>query len=388
VSKQAKATLNSAATSKATAQPADSLPAQGIAASQPGNAEAVEYDLPSASDIASHLSTEPAGSTDDDSAEADEQSPETEPQEVVDETTAPEPSPEAETETEETAPADPAEAPAEDPADAKPDKSGLQKRIDEITAAKSEAERQVAELREQLAAANHKPLDPTNPFSLVDTEADLDAAVEREQQFMEWIYANESNPEGADLPDGKGGTVHFDLEQIRQMKVNTYRVLRTADKRREFLRDKSQREAVAAEAYPWLRSTKDGLGAEVQQLIEHRPQLRQSADYRLLAADAVVGARLRQAGVKLDERGLAALTKGKAIMATSGTAPAGAAAMAAARTSTPPVRRTAPSPGRPGNLPPRLAPREAAARQAGKALTQSDGALSSVSDSIAVKLRW
>lgn len=386
MSKQAKATLNSAATSKATAQPADSLPAQGQATSQPGNAEVVEYDLPSASDIASHLSTEPAGSTDDDSPEADEQSPETEPQEVADE--AAEPSPEAETETEETAPADEAEAPADEPADAKPDKSGLQKRIDEITAAKSDAERQVAELREQLAAANHKPLDPLNPFSLVDTEADLDTAVEREQQFMEWIYANESNPEGADLADGKGGTVHFDPEQIRQMKVNTYRVLRTADKRREFLRDKSQRETVAAEAYPWLRSTKEGLGAEVQQLIEHRPQLRQSADYRLLAADAVVGARLRQAGVKLDERGIAALTKGKAIMATSGTAPAGAAAMAAARTSTPPVRRTAPSPGRPGNLPPRLAPREAAARQAGKALAQTDGALSSVSDSIAAKLRW
>jgi hypothetical protein len=39
-------------------------------------------------------------------------------------------------------------------------------------------------------------------------------------------------------------------------------------------------------------------------------------------------------------------------------------------------------------LPPRLNGREAAQRQAQKALNQGDGSLSSVADSIATRLRW
>jgi hypothetical protein len=67
---------------------------------------------------------------------------------------------------------------------------------------------------------------------------------------------------------------------------------------------------------------------------------------------------------------------------------AGAAVLAASRTTTPPVRRTAPSPGRPGVLPPKVHGREAAARVADRSLATSDGDLGSVTDSIAAKLRW
>ncbi len=362
----------------------------------------VDFDLPSAADIAAEMqeSSEPASSAPDVN-EADgvdiDVTPKADRDEGTDEAATAEAAVEdpaadagADSESEDpTAEGDEeaGEETTEDPAE-EPAKTGFQKRIDELTAAKGDAERQVAELREQLAAANARPVDPLNPFALVDNQADLDAAVEREEQFYEWTLAHEGMIDGADLSDGKGGSVHFEPDQIRQMKVNTYRILRTADKRREFLREKATRDATAAEVYPWLRATKEGPGAEVTQLVEARPYLRQSPDYRLLAADAVVGAKLRAAGVRLDEKGLAALLKGKAAIAPRGTAPAGAAALAIGRTTTPPIRRLAPSPGRPGVLPPKVHGREAAARVAGKAIQASDGDLGSVSDSIAAKLRW
>lgn len=298
-----------------------------------------------------------------------------------------EPTAEAETEAEQSAEGD-ASAEAETEA---PEPSRFQKRIDELTERGTKAEQEAATLREQLAAAKQAaPPDPLNPFNLIDTEAELAAAVDREESFMEWIMANEANPDGGDLSDGKGGTVHFEPEQIRQMKVSTYRILRSAEKRREFIRQRVSREAEAVAAYPWLRTTKDGLGAEVQSTIEARPYLRQSPDYRTFAADAVLGAKLRASGLKLDERSLAALLKGRG--ARPAAAPgqpgiAGTAAVAAARANAP-VRRMAPSPARPGSLPPKVTGREAVARQATRALNSGAGSVASVEDSIAAKFRW
>lgn len=409
MSKTPKALPKSAAPSKPSAAPAVSQAAKGNSGSETGN-QAGDFDLPSGAEIAALLntSTEPAGSESDE-ADAAELPADTDADDSTAETPAEAPAAEAEAEAETDAETDSDDPAAEsedsaeketqteaDPAaeseeDADGPKSRTQKRFDELTAARKDAEREAATLREQLAAASHKAPDPLNPFALVDTEADLETAVEREEQFMEWIMGNESNPEGADLPDGKGGTVHFEPEQLRQMKVNTYRVLRGAEKRREFLREKATRETAAVASYPWLRSTKEGPGAEVQQLIEARPYLRQSPDYKLLAADAVIGAKLRAAGLKLDEKGIAALLKGKPLAATAPKAagPAGALALATARTlPAAPIRRAGPTPGRPGTLPARLSGREAAQRNAGKALQASGGDLDSVSTSIAAKLRW
>lgn len=409
MSKTPKAQSKPAASSKPSAAPAVSQPAKGNSGSETGNT-ASDYDLPSGAEIAALLntSTEPAGSESDE-ADAAEPLADTDAEDspATPEAEAPAANAEAEAETEAETDSDDPAAESEDSAEqetqteadpaaesadsAEEPKTGFQKRIDELTAARKSAETEAATLREQLAAATHKAPDPLNPFALVDTEADLETAVEREEQFMEWIMGNESNPEGADLPDGKGGTVHFEPEQLRQMKVNTYRVLRGADKRREFLREKATRENAAVESYPWLRSTKEGPGAEVQKLIEARPYLRQSPDYKLLAADAVIGAKLRAAGLKLDEKGLAALLKGKPLAATAPKAagPAGALALATARTlPAAPIRRAGPTPGRPGTLPARISGREAAERNAGKALQASGGDLDSVSTSIAAKLRW
>lgn len=283
--------------------------------------------------------------------------------------------------------------PAEEPASEEPEKTRFQKRIDELTERGTKAEQEAAQLREQLAAAKAAtPPDPLNPFNRIETEAELDAAVAREESFMEWVMLNEGNPDGAYMDDGKGGQVHFEPEQIRQMKVSTYRILRTASQRREFIRQRVSREAEAVAAYPWIRSTKDGLGAEVQSIIEARPYLRQSPDYRTFAADAVLGAKLRTAGLKLDAQGLASLLKGRALRAPAAPVQpgiAGAAAVAAARASVPaPVRRLAPSPARPGSLPPKLTGREAVARQATRALAAGNGSVASIEDSIAAKFRW
>jgi hypothetical protein len=152
------------------------------------------------------------------------------------------------------------------------------------------------------------------------------------------------------------------------------------------------RDAEAVAVYPWLRSTKEGLGAEVQSAIEARPYLRQSPDYRTFAADAVLGAKLRASGLKLDERGLAALLKGRPLRASAAPGQpgiAGAAAVATIRAGQPaPVRRLAPSPARPGSLPPKLSGREAVVRQASRALANGGGSIASVEESIAAKFRW
>lgn len=393
---KAPAKSKSAGASTPPAAPAASLAAKATGASTQAEPD---FELPSAAEIGAQIAQE-SDTTDDSAPVSQEEAgrditppPSTDGAEDAEaaaeeqEVDTDEPAPEAEPATEEDQP----ETEATESDEQAPSER-YQKRIDELTAARTKAEAEAAQLREQLAAAKQTAPNPLDPFVLVDSEQDLAAAVDREERFMEWVMANEGNPDGADLPDGKGGTIHFDADQIRQMKVNTYRILRTADKRREFIRQRAEREREATAAYPWLKNTKDGLGAELQQVIEARPYLRQSTDYRQFAADAVIGARLRQAGVRLDENGVAGLLKGRPQVRTAAKAPtpgiAGAAAIAAARAGSAPVRRTAPSPSRPGTLPPRITGREAQARQAAKQLSAGDGNLASVEQSIAAKFRW
>jgi hypothetical protein len=362
-----------------------------------------DYELPSAAEIAAFLPTsraEPTGSgaIDDEDAGADitpqaatdtDDEASAESAEAAAEGVAEDPATTEEIPEEEPA----APEPAEEPTAEEPDKTRFQKRIDELTDGRTKAEQETATLREQLAMAKASaPPDLLNPFNLIDSEQELATAVDREEGFMEWIMAHEANPDGGYLSDGKGGQVHFEPEQIRQMKVSTYRILRTAEKRREFIRQRVSRDAEAVAVYPWLRSTKEGLGAEVQSAIEARPYLRQSPDYRTFAADAVLGAKLRASGLKLDERGLAALLKGRPLRASAAPGQpgiAGAAAVATIRAGQPaPVRRLAPSPARPGSLPPKLSGREAVVRQASRALANGGGSIASVEESIAAKFRW
>jgi hypothetical protein len=425
VSKTPKAPHNSAEKSKPTAQPAASLAAKGTNGSHPGPSE-VDYDLPTAADIAAVLkseSAEPAGSKSDNAdvedietvqtAEDASDGADSQPDDTAaeaDDAAADEPASDAEAEADSSdaeakSENDSADEDAEQEADAEdasdepkePKKSGAERRIEELLRERRESdtkyESQLAQLREQLAAAKQERPDPLNPFATIDDPQDLQAAERRERAVFRWALENEHNPDGADMLDEKGQKVHFEPEEIRRIKLNTYDILNQVEPRREFLREKAAREQSAAEVYPWLRSIKDGPGAEVQKLIEDRPYLRQSPDYKLLAADAVVGARLRAAGVKLDEKSLASLAKGKPLAAVAGktVAASGVAELAKSR-STPvpgqsPVRRTAPSPARPGTLPARITGREAAVRHAGKALT-TNGDLDSVSNSIAAKLRW
>jgi hypothetical protein len=253
-----------------------------------------DYELPSAAEIAAFLPTsraEPTGSgaIDDEDAGADitpqaatdtDDEASAESAEAAAEGVAEDPATTEEIPEEEPA----APEPAEEPTAEEPDKTRFQKRIDELTDGRTKAEQETATLREQLAMAKASaPPDLLNPFNLIDSEQELATAVDREEGFMEWIMAHEANPDGGYLSDGKGGQVHFEPEQIRQMKVSTYRILRTAEKRREFIRQRVSRDAEAVAVYPWLRSTKEGLGAEVQSAIEARPYLRQSPDYRTFA---------------------------------------------------------------------------------------------------------
>lgn len=398
-----KTIIKAAAPSKPAAAPSASQ-AKGNKGTDTGKQE-IDYDLPSAEEIAAHLPIEPAKGTEDDDeeteAETDEttettaEKPEVKDEAEADETEDSEKSDESEDdaekgdktaeesgEDEEKSEDEEAEKTDEAEKDeAAPDKTRSQQRIDALTARAKTAEEETARLREQMAEANFQPTSASGPLAKIDRVADLEATAANELRLHTWALRNEGNADGADLPDGKGGTVHFEAEQIRQIKANTFENLyQHVPARRAYLAEKTQRENEATQAYPWLNRIKEGDGAAVQQMIESRPYLRQGADYRLLAADAVVGAKLRAAGVKLDDRSIALLTKGKGSNVKTQTP-------TEVKKTAPVVRRTAPSPARPGVLPNRLDRREAMARAADKHMASSDGNLDSIANSIAANMR-
>lgn len=372
--------------------------------------EEVDYQLPTAAEVAAELRATPEAATDDDPNKADDD--EESEAETPEETTAREAAiakglgdddesendeTESTDESEKTAEGDASEEasgdetteeePAEEPPTPAQAKTGFEKRIGEITQRAKTAETQVAQLREQVAAANYSA-PAFGQLALVDDLGSLRAAEQNELALHKWALLNETREDGADLPDGKGGQRHFEQDEIRQIKANTFEALYShVPARRDYLREKTAADTEAAHAYPWLRDTRAGDGAAVQKMIEDRPYLRSAPDYRTVAADATIGAKLRKAGIQLDDKAIAALAKGRAPVVKIGGKPA-ASAQPGERAAAPIVRRTSPSPARPGVLPPRLNGREAAAKVAEKRLNSSSGNLEDLSNSIAAKMRF
>lgn len=265
------------------------------------------------------------------------------------------------------------ENPPAEPPEEEETKSPLQQRIDELTAGRKSAEEQAARLREQLAEAQARASGAleASPLAMIDNLPTLQ--MKRDQLVILHQWALE-NPDGGTMPGKEGGEpIAYSREEVARIQGQTFRLLnREVPQRAAYLQARAQADSVALQSYPWLKSVGTGYGAEVQQAIEQVPVLRSLPGYRLITANALIGEKLRAAGIRVDEALIARLRREQ-----------GAAAPAK------PVPPKAPSaPARPGTVPPRTAPKASLQRSAARQLAANPGSQDALESAIAAKLSY
>lgn len=259
--------------------------------------------------------------------------------------------------------------------------TGSQERINELTARSKTAEDALAKANERLAAldaANSGRLEP----SVLENVDTLDALAAKRSQLIKLHQWALTHPGGGELKaaDGKSDPIAYDADAVANMAAATFELIHEAlPAREQYLRSREQSDAQAVTSYPWIKDTRNGAGAQVQAMIEAKPGIRRlGPEYRLIAADALIGQTLREAGIAVDGKLVDRL---KAEAKTRKVPGAGAPVVAAAV-----ARRIPPAaPSRPGVVPARAAPGAAAARSAQKSLSKSDGNLGALTASIAAK---
>lgn len=389
----------SAEDSTATAQPADSQTASESAADHG------EY--VSKSELLAELGLPPEGQTADaaDAAATKDQGQETEDSDSeteVDENAA-EDTGTAEAETAETtdevADAETAksaeEAAQSDDAAAKTGESkdpkesetkAVHERINELTARAKSAEEEAARLREHLSTVSAQQSGALAPSALatVDDIAALQAQRDRYLFLHQWALENE---DGGKLPAAKEGAPEVELgrEEVARIKAQTFKLLnKDVPERAQYLAAKAAAEHSAFESYPWAKDTTKGDGAVLQQAIESLPALRQIPGYRLIAANALVGEKLRQAGIKVTPELIARLKSEQT--AASGKTQTPKVQTPNGQTHRAPPPKAPSAPARAGVLPAKVAPRVAEQKAAAKRLRDSHGSMDALEAAIAAKL--
>lgn len=267
---------------------------------------------------------------------------------------------------------------------AEPKRDGRNDRIDELTARAKSTEAELAAERERTAFLTAQTNGDLVPSQLdhIDTPADLRKQREQVLQLRQRLFRS---PNGMELPDPRnaGKTISYDADQVADLLAQTDRlVLEDIPARGEWIAKRDAADAAAKAAYAWLGDVRSGYGAEVQKVIQANPALRKvGPNYRLIAADALIGQSLRDAGVavtpELVER-LKAEAARKPIAARPGV-PAKPTAAAPA-----PVRRVPPAaPSRAGVIPARATVQGSARRQAEQRLQKSSGGVDDVARLVA-----
>ena len=244
---------------------------------------------------------------------------------------------------------------------------GMQRRIDELTAARRTAEAEAAKLRERLAAAESGSRQTGTGLDVVNDLPTLERERDALLDLHEWVAAN---PEG-----GQFNGREISADDARRISANVLRVLtRDLPAREKWLLARDKEEQQARTVYPWLADSSAGLGAEVSAKLQAVPGLQKLAPgYRLLAADAVVGARLRAAGVKVTPEWLEKVA--------AGAKPAPAASRSVVPSTRPPM-----APGKPGVMPPRNGEHEISVKHARARMLREAGSVGSLADVIAASL--
>lgn len=274
----------------------------------------------------------------------------------------------------------------EEPADTKGGKKNeqFQHRINELTSEKKSAQEEAAQLREKLSTYQARESGTLDAGALdaVDSPQELQQLRARYVSLQKWAL---SNPDGGKMPDGKGGETEFTREEVAHIHGQTFELLNTAVPQREqYLAHRARAEDAAIRSYPWLSDRTKGDGLMVQKAIEALPSLRTVPSYRIIAANAFVGEKLRAAGITVDDALIQRLVKEKAgKQGANGKQQNGDQNR---RSAAPPPRAPA-APGRAGSLPPRRTPAAAEIRAQEKRLSSSSGSVGDIAASIAAKLQ-
>jgi hypothetical protein len=205
--------------------------------------------------------------------------------------------------------------------------SGVQKRINKLTARNKEYESQIETLKTEMEELKSKvstttpkaaTSDPNIPLADVFDLNGLNQARENALEVKEWAL---SNPDGGSykvVKDGKEEEILVTKEQATKLLVNASRMLdRDIPKRRQYLEEAQGNWVEARRAYPQAFDEKHPDSKQAGAMAELFPQIKQFPDWPLLILDMLAGQKMRLAALKSKP----ADTKGKVVNFPNGKAP-------------------------------------------------------------------
>lgn len=191
----------------------------------------------------------------------------------------------------------------------------LQKRIPKLVDQRDterngrlQAVEQNAQLRQELTEAR-KPKEVRQDAGPTLQHPEVAKVMGELNNVDTWLGWCEQNPEGGELPDGKGkdGTVQLDASQVttmrRELEKNrtelvARKVQTEATAKAEFRQQFETHHAAAVAQYPWLKNAQSPEHQEMQGILQVAPWFKQSPDYELAIGDFLAGKALRLAKAK------------------------------------------------------------------------------------------
>lgn len=162
--------------------------------------------------------------------------------------------------------------------------------LEQATTARTALETQLTELRTLVDAPQQHAGD--TPLGEVDDEAALAQKTANLRALRRWARMN---PDGGELPDGKGGKIEKTAEEVRTILADAEEMLEEhVPARQRYLEQRRTFDQQATEAYSWLKDTKSPAAiAHAALMRQYAPILRAIPEARLVMADALVGASMR-----------------------------------------------------------------------------------------------
>lgn len=254
----------------------------------------------------SELETEADDSTDENENDDDNTGTEGTEEEGQTDTTEEETETDAETETEETE--EESEEEEEETEEGEGKKTGVQKRIDKLTAQKAAIREERDTAREEAAALKTEletlrgkvttqpiplvPL-PEDPLSTLTTDADVDARIQKAEATIAWCKANRR---GASVPRAEGSTemVDLDEDEISDLREREEEILsKHAPARKEYIQTFAQATEVARKSYPTIFQQGHDDQKYAQAVMKTIPGLARHPLHELFIGDMLLGASIR-----------------------------------------------------------------------------------------------
>ena len=177
---------------------------------------------------------------------------------------------------------------------------GVQKRIDKLTAKRMEAEATITQLKSELETAKNavsaKPVneDRSNPFSNIDTIAEIEAEIAQARSVRNWA---DENADGITITDKEGNEEYFDPAKLRQIKVNATRALEEGlPERYKYIQTRDQIETVANKEYSWWKDNSSKEKQIAESFLKAFPQIKKFPDYKMVIGDYIRGVKARESG--------------------------------------------------------------------------------------------